>query len=229
MTSMTVGARLPHPQSMPGIGLLVLCQTLAALGVGSWYGVKSTKLALHGETTQGTVVDWSKPTSKGFRTPIIEFSTRTGQRVRFEGQRSTQSNNPTTGAPVPVRYSPADPSINTVDSFDDMWILPVIFLPIGVIGAIAATILLSLGQRRIRARAHAKKTGVHVPAVVVGASPVAMRGTSHYEPLVEIRDPQTGAPVRCKGDRQRLAPAMGSQAIVHIEQMPPHRYFVEMP
>lgn len=107
--------------------------------------------------------------------------------------------------------------------------LPVIFLPIGVIGAVAATILLSLGRRRIRARAHAKQSGLHVPAVVVGASPVAMRGASHYEPDVEIRDPWTGAAARCKGDPQRFAPAMGSQAVVHVEQTPPHRYLVEMP
>lgn len=224
---MIVGERIGLPHSMPGIGWVVLLQSVLFLGVGGYFGFRSAKLALHGEATHGTVVAYSTPTSKGSKSPILELTTKDGRRFRFEAMQSSRTSSPAIGTHLPVRYSPDDPNVSAVESFEEMWLLPSVFLPLGFVCLVAAPILIVIGRRRIRARARAKASGWHVPAVVVGSQPVAMRGTTHYVPEVEIRDPGTNAAVRCRGDRQPSLPATGGKAVVHIDQAPPHGYFVE--
>lgn len=209
------------------VGFLMLAHMLVMLGVGTYFGVKAMNLALYGETAQGTVVDLAHG-SKGSTSPIVEFTTARGHRVRFEGTVSSRPPEYRIGAKVPVRYAAGDPSFHAIESFSEMWILPAIFVPLGLSGVLGGGIAAVVGMRRKRARERVKTTGWHLPAVVVGAKPVHMKNSTHYEPEVEVTDPQTGVPVRCLADQQKAHPMIGGRAIVHVEPVLPHRHFVEL-
>jgi len=194
------------------------------LGVGGYFGAKSASLSLRGKTAEATVVDLRRG-SKGATTPVVEFSTDTGEIVRLEANASTPVHR--LGDKLNVHYDPSRPSSAVIDTFREMWLLPVIGGVLGNSGLVAVVALMTVGRRREKARARAKD-GLHLPALVVGARAGHVRGRAYFEPIVEAADPQGGAPVRCTGDRQHLSPAIGARAVVHVDAQPPHGYFVEM-
>ncbi|NLA18948.1 DUF3592 domain-containing protein [Burkholderia cepacia] len=97
---------------------LAIGTILAVWGCGN---VRRTGLAVIGSSVavQGTVVRLTH----GARHPLIEFVTKSGERVSFPGSFVTMA----FGDTVPVRYDPARPQASaTVDTFTNMWLEPII-------------------------------------------------------------------------------------------------------
>jgi hypothetical protein len=209
------------------VGLFLLSQVVLMLGVATYFGGKSIYLTLEGETAEATVVDMRR-TSKGGATPIVEFTTSRGQRIRHEGDVSSRPPAHELGEKVTVHYLPSRPNVAVIGTFLEMWFLPVTLALFGAGGLVAGVGLTVLGFRRKKARDRTKTTGLHLVASVIGAKAVRMKRSTHYEPIVEARNPRTGTAIQCTGDRQPSEPAIGSRAVVHVEPAPPHRYFVEM-
>jgi len=126
---MALGPKLSNPSSLHFVGAFVLFQMLSMLGVGSWFGIKSGNLALNGVAAEGTVVQMTR-TSKGSTSPVVEFSTPTGQRTRFEGSVASKPPAYHLGEKVTVLFLPSDSSVHVIQSFSEMWLLPSILLPI---------------------------------------------------------------------------------------------------
>lgn len=94
--------------------------------------------------TQGTVIDLIKNVdtdsdgdSSTTYSPVVSFTTSTGQKI--EAKTSISSNPPSheIGDSVSIYYSPKDPKTIIVDSFMDKYFLPIVF---GVLGLILFSI-----------------------------------------------------------------------------------------
>ena len=224
---MPVGPRLPPSHSLHWLGLSFVVLFGFMLCVGLYYGGKNVYLLREGQRVEGTVVIMRRG-SKGSTTPIVEFTTKSGKRVRFEGDSSSHPPAHKVGDKVIVHYDPGRPSYAVIDTFREMWVLPVLFGSLGSVGILIGAAVTVASVRRKRARDRVKAGGLRVLATVVGANPIPVKGGANYEPVVELSDPHTGAPVRCVGDQQRHPPPVGARAVVHIGTAPPHGYFVEM-
>ncbi|WP_176113610.1 DUF3592 domain-containing protein [Burkholderia cepacia] len=97
---------------------LAIGAILAVWGCGN---DRRTGLAVIGSSVavQGTVVRLTH----GAHHPLIEFVTKSGERVSFPGSFVTVA----FGDTVPVRYDPARPQASaTVDTFTNMWLESII-------------------------------------------------------------------------------------------------------
>lgn len=220
-----LGPRISSPSGMDIFGPLMALHMLIMVGVGAYFALKSGNLAANGEAAHGTVVDMKRG-SKGSLSPIVEFTTASGQRIRMTAITSSKNPDYRIGEQITVLYLPSDPSTNAIQSFGEMWVMPTVFLPIGfggVAGGVAAWIY---GVRRKRDRRRVLATGWHVQGVVVGSKLVGSKSPV-YEPEVDLRDPRDGAVHRLTADQQRSVPQVGRPVLVHIDSSPPHGYFIE--
>ncbi len=123
-------------KSSGGGGCMFVLMNLLALvfiGIGGWYGYGSWRLVQGGHTVTGTVVDIDESTDEDGTSyaPIIEY--RVGdENYRMTGIYNSQSPYDI-GDQVELRYDRADPAVARVDSFVDLWLLPAIFLPLGLL------------------------------------------------------------------------------------------------
>ena len=224
---MTLGPRIGSPTVFFILGPLFVVQFGIMLCVGLYFTQKSVRLVNEGDTAVGTVVAMDRG-SKGSASPIVDFTTASGQRVRLDGIASSKPPAYTVGDKVRVYYLRTDPEYHALDSFSEMWLLPAVFDPLGLGGFVAGIICSIVGLRRRGVRQQIKTAGFHLVGVIVGAKAIRMKNSNNWKPEVEIRHPQTGAPIRCEGDQQRAHPMIGARAMVHIEPTPPHRHFVEL-
>lgn len=121
--------------------LFVLIFGVACTAIGAVWGLKRWLLRRNGVRTMGTVVESS--ISLGIPrifTPVVEFRTDAGQRVRFRGATGNASEpcyQP--GQRVRVIYSRRDPWNAQIDNLEQFWLGPV---SIGLFGLIALGVLL---------------------------------------------------------------------------------------
>ncbi len=110
------------------IGLLFLLIGLAVLIYGAVSALRQSRELARQVTTTGRVVDLIKrvlnPGSGGVYCPVVEFTTATGQPVRFESQFGTMPATHQVGQTVAVRYEGADPQKAEVDSATSRWFVP---------------------------------------------------------------------------------------------------------
>ncbi|MGI8898038.1 MAG: DUF3592 domain-containing protein [Pyrinomonadaceae bacterium] len=109
------------------IGLLFVLIGLAILIGGAVSAVKQSRELARCVAATGTVVDLVKrfiPRSGGVYCPVVEFTTATGQDVRFESQFGTMPATHHVGQTVAVRYEIADPQKAEVDSTTSRWLVP---------------------------------------------------------------------------------------------------------
>ncbi len=124
---------------------------LIFLGIGGWYGYRSWTLVQSGGTVTGTVVDIDESTDDDGTSyaPVVEY-TVAGERYRMTGTYTNPSPYDL-GDKVNLRYDRADPAIARLDSFTDLWLLPAIFIPLGLLfGLIYNFYVLFQWFRRIR-------------------------------------------------------------------------------
>lgn len=220
-----LGHRISSPSHMDVLGPVVALHMLVMVAIGAYFAFKSANLATNGQAAHATVVDMKRG-SKGSLTPIVEFSTASGQRIRMTAITSSKNPDYRIGEQITVLYLPNDPSTNAIQSFSEMWIMPTVFLPIGFVGVAGGVAMWIYGVRRKRDRRRVLATGWHVQGVVVGSKQVGSKSPA-YEPEVEVRDPRDGVVHRLTADQQRSMPQVGRPALVHVDSQPPHGYFIE--
>jgi len=118
------------------IGLLFLLIGLAVLIYGAVLAVKQSRELARQVGATGTVVDLVtrviNPGSGGVYCPVVEFTTATGEHVRFESQFGTMPATHHVGQTVSVRYEVADPQKAEVDSASSRWLVPGCMMGMGL-------------------------------------------------------------------------------------------------
>jgi hypothetical protein len=111
------------------LGLLFLVIGLLLL---SWcVSTTSTSIHLkrHGVTALGHVtgsaIHHMRKSGRPMYAPVVEFVTRSGEKITFTGRIYTRSALPP-GKLVPVLYDPANPQAARIDSFVEMWVFPLV-------------------------------------------------------------------------------------------------------
>ena len=110
------------------IGILFVLIGLAVLIGGVVTAVKQSRKTARGATASGTVVDLVQrvfnPGSAGVYCPLVQFTTASGQPVRFESGFGTMPASHRVGQTIAVRYDPDDPQKAEVDSATSRWLVP---------------------------------------------------------------------------------------------------------
>jgi hypothetical protein len=96
-------------------------------------------------TTQGTVIDLIRRTSGSSRSsvyyPMIQFTTSSGDRIIFEANSGSSQPAFKKDQQVEVLYNPQQPNSAVINSWAELWLLPVICTAMGslfvLIGGIA--------------------------------------------------------------------------------------------
>lgn len=104
-------------------------------------GISRLGLLRRCQRTQGRVVDQvlrESTDASTYHYPVVEFTTRAGQLVRFQGAAGSAGGAQSpTGSAVEVLYEEADPSRARINSFVQFWLLPV---GLGVMGLALALV-----------------------------------------------------------------------------------------
>ena len=125
---------------------------LAALSVGTMWGLESYPLFRDSVSTQGTVVDQYEKkddkTSDVVYFPVIEFSGTNAEKVRFQGSAgSTGAPGYEAGTPVDVLYDPRNPANAWIGSFKQLWMGPLTAGGIGfVLSLLSIVLFLKIGR-----------------------------------------------------------------------------------
>jgi len=110
------------------IGLLFLVIGVAVLISGIVAADKQKRTSARGAPATGTVVDLVRKTfnsgSAGVYCPVVQFTTSTGQRIRFESAFGTMPASHHVGQTIAVRYDAANPQSAEVDSATANWFVP---------------------------------------------------------------------------------------------------------
>jgi hypothetical protein len=137
---MQISANPPVPVAQPrrsgGNGCLWIGLNgmfLIFLVIGGWYGWRSWNLVRFGGIVTGTVVrvDFDSDEDGDSYAPIVHYAVD-GRSYEMTG---TYTNPPAydVGDQVQLRYDQDDPSIARIDSFWDLWLLPLIFIPMAAL------------------------------------------------------------------------------------------------
>lgn len=125
----------------------------------SWHTYNSTNKFLETAlSTPGVVVDLERRHSSSTSSsgssgptyaPVVEFThPESGETIRFT---SSSSSNPPAfdeGEDVTVLYAPDNPDDARIDSFTDLWLLPLILLGMGIIFAPVGIGVMRSGNRQ---------------------------------------------------------------------------------
>ena len=110
------------------IGMLFVLIGVAVLIGGAVTAVKQSRKAARSIAVTGTVVDLVRRVfnagSAGVYCPVVEFTTASGQAVRFESEFGTMPASHRVGQSIAVRYDTADPQKAEVDSATSRWLVP---------------------------------------------------------------------------------------------------------
>lgn len=112
---------------------------LCLLG-GSFYHYQERQAFLEkAESTQGTVIELIPTKSKNSTSyySLVEFTTKTGEKIRFSSSISTNPPTYDVGENVEVLYDPLDPKRADINGFFSLYLMPLIF---GILGTISSLI-----------------------------------------------------------------------------------------
>jgi hypothetical protein len=119
------------------VGVLFLLIGVGVLIAGAVAAVKQSRESGSRVAATGKVVDLVKkvfnPGSGGVYCPVVEFSTATGQFVRFESEFGTMPATHQVGQSIAIRYEPTDPQKAEVDSATSRWLVPGCMIGTGVL------------------------------------------------------------------------------------------------
>ncbi len=90
-------------------------------------------------------------------TPVVEFETATGDRIRFSGLSTSPP--PIKGKIVPVLYRPTLPRDARINTFVERWLFPSIFTPLGLL------LLVGGGWYRITSRPRTDPDGFGIKTI----------------------------------------------------------------
>ena len=131
------------------VGVLFALIGIAVLISGAVAAVKQVRKSGRGVKANGTVVELVKrvfnPGSAGVYCPVVDFSTATGQLVRFESDFGTMPASHQVGQPVAVRYDPTDPQKAEVDSATANWFVPGCTIAMGLMFLLMGLVFMVIG------------------------------------------------------------------------------------
>jgi hypothetical protein len=138
--------------------VVMILMGLVFMAVGIFFGRDSIELRNNGRQATGEVVDIDTSRgSKGGTTyaPVVRFTPVEGDPITFVGKVHSSSR-PRIGEQVRVLYDPRDPGGAQIDSFEQMWLFPMVFggvgflvLAIGAAAALRSVVMLALVGRAI--------------------------------------------------------------------------------
>jgi hypothetical protein len=117
-----------------GIGLLV---------AGAATFVHTLRFVERAERATGTVIDLSEVIDRSEGSisvvyhPVVRFTTAEGRTVEFRSP-SGSSSPPDVGDRVGVLYDPDDPQDAELSGFFDLWLFPIVLVPLGILFSIFA-------------------------------------------------------------------------------------------
>ena len=131
------------------VGVLFVLIGIAVLISGAVGAVKQARKSGRGVKANGTVVDLVSrvfnPGSAGVYCPVVDFTTATGQPVRFESQFGTMPASHRVGQSIAVRYDPADPQKAEVDSATANWFVPGCTIGMGLMFLLMGLVFVVIG------------------------------------------------------------------------------------
>ena len=131
------------------VGVLFVLIGIAVLISGAVGAVKQSRKASRGVAATGTVVDLVSrvfnPGSAGVYCPVVDFTTASGQPVRFESQFGTMPASHCVGQSIAVRYDPADPRKAEVDSATANWFVPGCTIAMGLMFLLMGSVFVVIG------------------------------------------------------------------------------------
>jgi hypothetical protein len=138
-------------QGVIGIAGWILAGLAAcSAALGLWLASSSLLFAGDVARATGVVVGYRESaTADGGRafTPLVEFVTDTGVRIRFDGQVTAPVPRFAERAAVPVRYLRDQPSRARIDLFVDNLLAPSVALGLAALSALAAVVLVRSARR----------------------------------------------------------------------------------
>lgn len=136
-----------------GIWLLLNAVWVVLLWVACDYGDTSWELYRHGESVEATVIalEESRSTEGSGVTyaPVVKYDVG-GQTYTFTSSNSSSPPSYEVGERVALRYDPADPAWAQIDSWTELWLLPLILGATAVIVAVVVNLLMFASIRRRR-------------------------------------------------------------------------------
>jgi hypothetical protein len=158
--------------------------------------------------------------------------TRDGRRIRFTGKIASSPPTFHEGDTVTVLYDATDPSHATIQSFEQLWLLPVMFSGMGLLFvAIPAGIMYAGARGRERAE-WLKQNGYRISTTFerVARDMVEVNNVHPYRIISQGQNPFTGIPQTFKSKRLWSDPTqyLANRSIdVLIDPSNPKRYWVD--
>jgi hypothetical protein len=131
------------------VGYILLIGGLIAFGAAIAAAVKRQIGTAGWRSARGSVVDLvTRAVTPGnpYSFPVIEFTTHTGQTIRFEADLGFYPSPPKRGQPVPVLYDPADPMQAKLNSPAARWFVPGVWTGFGFISSILGGLFIFLSR-----------------------------------------------------------------------------------
>jgi hypothetical protein len=124
------------------MGLCFGIAAVALLGGAVWaYVTQQRKMSSRVEAT-GTVVELTRTATASGRStiicPVVEFTTPSGEKIRFTSDFGSLPAKHTIGQSVNIRYDASDPHKAEIDSAMSLWLTPLILVFMGVIACCLA-------------------------------------------------------------------------------------------
>lgn len=130
------------------MGLCFGVSALGLLGGAVWAFVKQQRTMSDRVEATGTVVGLTRTATTSGRStiicPVVEFTTPSGQEIRFTSEFGSLPAKHTIGQSVNIRYDAADPQKAEIDSAMSLWLVPLILIFMGVIACCMALVFLAV-------------------------------------------------------------------------------------
>lgn len=152
--------------------------------------------------TTGTVVELETSTSrdsdsgrlKTYYHPIVEFQTSTSNTVRFRGDVGSHPSSYDQGEHVPVRYLPNQPQAAKLDTFFQLWFLPIILGFMGSLCTVLCGFFLWMARKRKQDIAwltqHGQRVRADISRIEQNRS-LTVNGTHPYRIIAYWQNPAT--------------------------------------
>lgn len=128
-----------------------LCFGISALGLiggAVWAYFKQQQTMESRIMTTGTVVELTDRVTASGRAsmicPVVEFTTATGEKIRFTSEFGSRPAGHKLGQSVNVRYEAAEPQKAEIESTMNLWLVPLILVFMGVIAGCMAIVFLGI-------------------------------------------------------------------------------------
>ena len=134
-------------------------------GLVTWHTVEFKSKA---ESAEGTVIEMQPRHSDGSTTyaPVVEFETAGGELVTYHSSSSSSPPAYDVGESVEVLYDPNDPSEAKINSFFNLWFLPLLLAGMGIvfggIGGLVVVVMIRGTRRQEEEQAKQREAAAHL-------------------------------------------------------------------